>query len=166
MEIQTVPSDEHECCNLILRHFNRSDSQHLYLLINNLDGQAIQTSKAQSCIARLSTAKKIHLVCTIDHINAPLRKCQLLTTLFNLMNKLVMDQGMLGKLNLVWQDATTMQPYLEETAYENSVMVQQSGKLALASLHSVFQSLTSNAKAILNILMENQLSSRESQYQG
>lgn len=73
---------------------------------------------------------------------------------------------MLGKLNLVWQDATTMQPYLEETAFENSVMVQQSGKLALASLHSVFQSLTSNAKSILNILMENQLSGTESHYQG
>jgi origin recognition complex subunit 2 len=74
MEMPTVPTDEHECCNLILRHFNRSDSQHLYLLINNLDGQALQTSKAQNCIARLSTANKIHLVCTIDHINAPLRK--------------------------------------------------------------------------------------------
>jgi origin recognition complex subunit 2 len=74
LEMQTVPTDEHECCNLILRHFNRSDSQHLYLLINNLDGQALQTSKAQNCIARLSTAKKIHLVCTIDHINAPLCK--------------------------------------------------------------------------------------------
>jgi len=73
MDLPTVPSDEHECCNLILRHFNRSDSQHLYILINNLDGQALQSSKAQNAIARISTAKKIHLVATIDHINAPLR---------------------------------------------------------------------------------------------
>ncbi|CAB3367527.1 Hypothetical predicted protein [Cloeon dipterum] len=150
LDYAVVPGDENECCNIILRHFNHSDSHHLYLLINNIDGQALQSSKAQNAIARISMAKKLHLVASIDHINAPL----------------LLDQCLLAKLNLVWQDSTTMLPYYEETAFENSVMVQQSGKMVLSSLHSVFQSLTTNAKKILNILMENQLNAQEANYPG
>lgn len=41
--------------------------------------------------------------------------------------------------NALWCDGTTLGPYSEETSYENSLLVQQSGALALSSLIHVFK---------------------------
>lgn len=40
----------------------------------------------------------------------------------------------------------TFQHYVEETSYENSLLVQQTGALALSSLTHVLRSLTPNAR--------------------
>lgn len=40
----------------------------------------------------------------------------------------------------------TFQHYAEETSYENSLLVQQTGALALSSLTHVLRSLTPNAR--------------------
>ena len=50
-----------------------------------------------------------------------------------------MDVSKVSSYNPVWWDATTLLPYTEETSYENSLLVQQSGALALSSLIHVFQ---------------------------
>jgi origin recognition complex subunit 2 len=78
----------------------------------------------------------------------------------------VFDLSLLSRYNFLWQDVTTFLSYIEETAYENSLLVQQSGGLALASLHNVFQSLTSNAKEIYMLLVERQLESEDPKYLG
>lgn len=62
-----------------------------------------------------------------------------------------------SKFNFFWWDTTTFLSYQEETSYESSLLVQQSGALALSSLHNVFLSLTSNAKSIYILLAKNQL---------
>lgn len=46
----------------------------------------------------------------------------------------------------LWYETTTYLPYVEETSYENSLLVQQSGALALSSLTHVLRSLTPNAR--------------------
>ena len=56
-------------------------------------------------------------------------------------------------------DATTLQPYSEETSYENSLLVRQTADLALSSLRHVFKSLTPNARGIFILLAKNQVSS-------
>lgn len=48
--------------------------------------------------------------------------------------------------NWLWYETTTFLPYTEETSYENSLLVQQTGALALSSLTHVLRSLTSNAR--------------------
>ena len=99
--------------------------------------------------AGLAGHPKIHLICSIDHINAPL----------------ILDQRRLSKLNFIWFDCTTFLPYRlnltmsclaqsclccrEETGSENSLMTRQSGGLQLASLTSVWPSLTPNAKRVI-----------------
>ncbi|KAF4518859.1 hypothetical protein B566_EDAN006710 [Ephemera danica] len=90
----------------------------------------------------------------------------LLNNLDGAMLQSMFDQAQLSRFNFVWQDVTNFVAYSEETAFENSLLVQQSGGLALASLRSVFQSLTSNAKAIFNIIMSKQLDSTDQKYPG
>lgn len=48
--------------------------------------------------------------------------------------------------NWLWYETTTYMPYTEETSYENSLLVQQTGALALSSLTHVLRSLTPNAR--------------------
>ena len=64
----------------------------------------------------------------------------------------VWSQAIVTKYRWLWYDATTFEPYLEETSYENSLMTQQAGTLALRSMINVFKSLTPNAQNIF-ILM-------------
>lgn len=60
-----------------------------------------------------------------------------------------------------------MLPYTEETAYENSLLVQNSGTLALSSMKNVFHSLTVNGKRIYLMLIKHQIDNKSgSQYQG
>ena len=63
----------------------------------------------------------------------------------------------MGRFNWLWYDVTTFEPYTEETSYENSLLVQQSGSLALSSLIHVFRSLTSNAKGVFLLIGNYQL---------
>ena len=73
-------------------------SSDLYLLIHNIDGPMLRNTKTQTAISKLVASPKVHLLCSIDHINAPL----------------IWDQQCLARLNLLWFDSTTFLPYLEE----------------------------------------------------
>ena len=110
----------------------------LYLLVHNIDGPMLRTTKVQTALAQLVAHPLVHLVCSIDHINAPL----------------VWDQNCLAKLNLIWFDTTTFLPYLAEAGDANTLMVRKTGQSALASLSSVWASLTPNAKKIYVIIIK------------
>ena len=58
----------------------------IYLLIHNIDGATLRNDKSQTVIAQLAAHPLIHLVCSIDHINAPL----------------LWEQNKLSKLNFIW----------------------------------------------------------------
>lgn len=73
----------------------------------------------------------------------------------------------MSQAKFVFYDCTTFAPYNEEISYENSLLVQQSSTLGLASLVHVFASLTYNAKAIFILIAERQLEhSNDSNYHG
>ncbi|KAJ4428968.1 hypothetical protein ANN_25964 [Periplaneta americana] len=113
----------------------------LFLIVHNLDGPMLQSEKSQDVLSRLARMQYVHLLASIDHINAPL----------------IWDEAKLSRYNFVWWDVTSMQPYAGETQFENSLLVQQSGGLALSSLSNVFHSLTSNARSIFIIMVRHQL---------
>ena len=98
----------------------------------------LRTTKVQTALAQLVAHPLVHLVCSIDHINAPL----------------IWDQNCLAKLNLIWFDTTTFLPYLAEAGDANTLMVRKTGQSALASLSSVWASLTPNAKKIYVIIIK------------
>lgn len=121
----------------------------LYLLVHNIDGPMLRNEKAQAVLAELANHPKIHLVCSIDHINAPL----------------IWDQFKLARFNFIWFDSTTFLPYREEAAGE-SVMVKASGSLQLASITHVLAALTPNAKRIFLVLANYQIENAEAHYPG
>nr|CAG4652061.1 EOG090X0AVI [Triops cancriformis] len=122
----------------------------LYLLIHNIDGPSLQNEKAQDCLSRLATIDGIHIVASIDHINAPI----------------LWDATKASRFRFLHFDATTFGPYVEETSFENSILDQQSSTLALSSLVHVFASLTPNAKGIFMLISKHQLEQEDSNYAG
>jgi len=124
----------------------------LYLLVHNIDGPMLRSSKVQTALASLVSHPRVHLICSIDHINAPL----------------IWDQYCLSKLNLIWFDTTTFLPYLAEAGDASTLMVRKTGQSALSSLSSVWASLTPNAKKIYVIIIKYQLETADEadNYQG
>lgn len=56
---------------------------------------------------------------------------------------------------------TSFEPYKEETSYENSLLVQHTGALALSSLVHVFRSLTPNARGIFILIVGHQIEEKD-----
>ncbi|XP_056452591.1 origin recognition complex subunit 2 isoform X1 [Gadus chalcogrammus] len=136
------PSDQIDYISQTLKD---SPDLHIYLLIHNIDGSMLRGEKTQSALGHLASLPNMHLVASIDHINAPL----------------VWDQCKQSQFNWLWWECVTYQRYVEETSYENSLLVQQTGALALSSLTHVLRSLTSNARGIFKLLVEFQLENRD-----
>lgn len=140
----------HEVVDLIEEEMNKIES-HIFVIIYNIDGTMLRNEKAQSTLSRLSSVANIHLLASIDHINAGL----------------LWDNTKLATFKFLWWDTTTMLPYKEETANENSLLVQNSGVLALSSMRNVFQSLTTNGRGIFLLIVKSQINNKgNSNYQG
>ncbi|XP_056632020.1 origin recognition complex subunit 2 [Diorhabda sublineata] len=151
LEVEDIPGNPVEACELIINEMEQIPETHLYLIIHNIEGEPLRNGKSQNILARLASTRNIHFIASIDHINAPL----------------IWDDNKLSKFNFIWWDATSFALYSEETSFEQSMMVQQSSTLALSSLRNVFASLTSNSKRIYNIIVKHQLeNSKNKYYQG
>ncbi|XP_068924853.1 origin recognition complex subunit 2 isoform X2 [Petaurus breviceps papuanus] len=131
--------------NWIINRFKDDSTLELFLLIHNLDSQMLRGDKSQQILGQLSSLPKIYLIASIDHINAPL----------------MWDHSKQSLYNWLWYETTTYRPYTEETSYENSLLVQQCGTLALSSLTHVFRSLTPNARGIFRLLIKYQLENED-----
>lgn len=116
----------------------QAQPKEIFLIIHSLDGAYLRVSSAQVCLSSLAQSPSIHILASIDHINAPL----------------MWDQKMLSQYNWLWFDTSTYEPYTWEGAYEKSLLVQPSG---LDSLSHIMQSVTSNAKGIFRLLARYQL---------
>lgn len=137
-----TPSDQ---IHFIAQTLKDSPDLHVYLLIYNIDGPMLRGEKTQSALGQLASLPNLHLVASIDHINAPL----------------VWDQFKQSQFNWLWWECVTFQHYTEETSYENSLLVQQTGALALSSLTHVLRSLTPNARGIFKLLVKFQLENKD-----
>ncbi|XP_069790458.1 origin recognition complex subunit 2 isoform X2 [Narcine bancroftii] len=132
--------------SFIIRAFNEDSDLDLYLIIHNIDGQMLRGDRNQQILSQLAAIPGVHLLASIDHLNAALMWDQTRSYLFNWL----------------WYEVTTFKPYTEETSYENSLLVQQSGALALSSLTHVLRSLTPNARGIFKLLARFQLENKDS----
>uniref|UniRef100_A0A8C4IFE2 Origin recognition complex subunit 2 n=1 Tax=Dicentrarchus labrax TaxID=13489 RepID=A0A8C4IFE2_DICLA len=137
-----TPSDQIQYISQTLKD---SPDLHVYLLIHNIDGLMLRGEKTQSALGQLASLPNLHLVASLDHINAPL----------------VWDQFQQSQFNWLWWECVTFQHYAEETSYENSLLVQQTGALALSSLTHVLRSLTPNARGIFQLLVKFQLENKD-----
>eukprot|EP00112_Aurelia_sp_Birch-Aquarium-sp1_P006295 Seg1697.12 transcript_id=Seg1697.12/GoldUCD/mRNA.D3Y31 product="Origin recognition complex subunit 2" protein_id=Seg1697.12/GoldUCD/D3Y31 len=127
--------------SMLITPILRDEADELFLIIHNIDGPMLRNSKTQNAISYLATSSKIHIIASIDHINAPI----------------IWDQNRSSRFSWLWYNTTTYERYTEETSFENSLLVQQTGSLALSSLTHVLRSLTPNARGIFKLLVQYQL---------
>ncbi|XP_055472524.1 origin recognition complex subunit 2 [Psammomys obesus] len=130
----------------IINRFKKDSSLELFLLIHNLDSQMLRGDNSQQILGQLSSLQNVYLIASIDHLNAPL----------------MWDHAKQSLYNWLWYETTTYSPYTEETSYENSLLVKQSGSLPLSSLIHVLRSLTPNARGIFRLLIKFQLDNQDS----
>ncbi|KAJ3092452.1 Origin recognition complex subunit 2 [Quaeritorhiza haematococci] len=116
--------------------------QRLYILIHNIDGENLRSEKSQSTLSMLASIPGIHMLASIDHINA----------------HLMWDNVRHSRFNWILHDATTFEPYTRETTFENQLMVKaNTAELGVRRVLFVFKSLTGNAKKVFKILAEYQM---------
>nr|prf origin recognition complex protein [Drosophila melanogaster] len=145
------PANPHEAVDMIEEEFATMPETHLFLIVHNTDGAMTRNVKAQAITSRTARMPNIHTTASIDHMNTP--------TLW--------DQGKTCSFNFSWWDCTTMTPYTNETAFENSTTVQNSGELATSSMRSVFSSTTTNSRGIYMTIVKYQLKNKgNATYQG
>ncbi|GBM77351.1 Origin recognition complex subunit 2 [Araneus ventricosus] len=142
-------SSNYEHAEYIKKHFSEGKDE-LYLIIHNLDGMSLRSTKTQTLLSSLATVPNIHFVASIDHINAPL----------------MWDQIMLSHFKWVWFDVTTFEPYVLETSYENSIFKDKSSHLLLSSLLNVYNGLNSNGQGVFKILAQHQFEQKDQSFLG
>ncbi|CAH6791660.1 Orc2 [Phodopus roborovskii] len=130
----------------IINKFKEDSSLELFLLIHNLDSQMLRGDNSQQILGQLSSLHNVYLIASVDHLHAPL----------------MWDHAKQSLYNWLWYETTTYSPYTEETSYENSLLVKQSGSLPLSSLIHVLRSLTPNARGIFRLLIKFQLDNQDS----
>lgn len=67
-------ANQNECFDVIEKTMSRYPEERIFLLIHNLDGGMLRSSKAQDVLSRLASIPNVHMLASVDHINAPLSK--------------------------------------------------------------------------------------------
>lgn len=98
----------------IFDFFSQSPKRRLFLIIHNIDAPTLRSAKAKSCLSLLASNSCIHLIASVDRINAPL--------LWSSTESSVRKQhhGYAGDRRgyaWLWHDLTTLEPYDIELAH-------------------------------------------------
>ncbi|XP_003242165.1 origin recognition complex subunit 2 isoform X1 [Acyrthosiphon pisum] len=151
LDLESCPGSSELAIQQIEEKLKLKTSEHIYILINNLDGVELQNYKAQHVISRICSLKKVHLIASMDRVNSAL----------------MFDNTKLGDYNFIWMDCTNFLPYTVETNFIQSLMVKNIGtQHSLSGLNNVFKSLPSNAKSILLLLIKNRIENKNDKKYG
>lgn len=115
----------------------------LYIVLHNIDGQQLRSSEGQALLGELAAMPRVHLVASVDHVNAPL----------------LWSKREAARFNWVWQEATTFAPYSVETAHLPQLLASKGEERHIRGATNVLRTLTPNARHIFRLLAEHQLSS-------
>lgn len=74
LDINSVPSNVYEAVKLIEDEMAVCTGTNLFLLIHNIDGTMLRNNKTQNVLSKLAKIKNIHMIVSVDFINAPLSK--------------------------------------------------------------------------------------------
>ena len=123
------------------------EPRRLYIVLHNIDGPQLRTSEAQALLGELASMDRVHLIASIDHINAPL----------------LWSKREAARFNWVWQEAATFAPYALETANLPQLLASKGEERHVRGAANVLRSLTPNGRAIFRLLAEHQLENEDSQ---
>ena len=124
-----------------------SAPKRLYIVLHNIDGPQLRTSEAQALLGELAAMDRVHLIASIDHVNAPL----------------LWSKREAARFNWVWQEASTFASYALETANLPQLLASKGEERHVRGAANVLRSLTANGRAIFRLLAEHQLENEDSQ---
>jgi len=52
-----------------------AEAGHVFLIVHNIDGMALRSSKVQTILSMLACMHGLHIVASVDHVNAHLSEC-------------------------------------------------------------------------------------------
>jgi origin recognition complex subunit 2 len=130
-----VPIQDHLQAVIQVVQSEYSRANPLYIFFHGIDSPGVRQEKSQEIFAALASLESIRFVASVDHINA----------------FLLWDYFQLSKFNWIPHLVTTFQPYLEETAMSNTLMIK-SGQVTSHSALAVLASLPHNSKECFRLL--------------
>ncbi|KAF7422344.1 Origin recognition complex subunit 2 [Pleurotus ostreatus] len=146
-----------------------SSKHHLYLIIHNIDGPFFRTTKAKSVISLWGMNPHIHILASVDHINAPL--------LWSTSESSARKQGGNNRgFAWLWHDISTLSSYDFELSFADRTSIRgahgikasdtgTSSAVAMtetAALH-ILASVTQKAKKLFKLMGERQLGISDSE---
>ncbi|TFK22148.1 DNA replication origin binding protein [Coprinopsis marcescibilis] len=150
-----------------------SQKQHLYLIVHNVDATPLRTSRAKSVLGLLALNPHIHIVASIDHINAPLLWSS--SELFSRQPTESSGPTATRGFSWLWHDLTTLLPYDAELAFVDSSslsgahgggrrkvdlsVVQNPAAMSETAANHILASVTQKAKKLFELLARRQLES-------
>lgn len=75
MDLESCPGSAELAIQQIEETLKLKNAEHIYILIHNIDGIELQNYKTQHILSRICSLKNVHLVASIDKVNAALSKC-------------------------------------------------------------------------------------------
>ncbi|KAI8462573.1 MAG: origin recognition complex subunit 2-domain-containing protein [Monoraphidium minutum] len=116
-------------------------ARRLYVLIHNIDGPGLRAPEEQLWLGRLAQCPNVHLVASVDHVNAAL----------------LWEPRAAARFRWLWVEAPTYAAYEDETRDTPPLLtgcLQSSSKRGAAT---VLGTLVSAARAVFRVLAERQL---------
>ncbi|PPQ93746.1 hypothetical protein CVT25_008126 [Psilocybe cyanescens] len=156
---------------------NPDQKLHLYIIIHNIDATPLRASKSKSILSLLAHNPRIHIIASIDHINAPLlwssseifsRKPDSITT----------DSIPSRGFSWLWHDLTTLASYDFELAFADrsslsgahtggarrktdTLAAQNATAMSETAASHILASVTQKAQKLFTLLGDRQLEAIE-----
>lgn len=148
-----APAQINDAIGMIGQFFKREDVASkgltVFVIIHNIDGEQLRNVQSQNALCQLAAIPQVRLVCSVDHINAPL----------------LWDSSRMDCLSFLWHDVTTFEPYDVETSMAEDSglvsLVRGDGARTLHGMKHVMRSLPANARRVFRVLADHQLAASD-----
>ncbi|KXS16637.1 ORC2-domain-containing protein [Gonapodya prolifera JEL478] len=116
---------------------------HLYIIVHNIDAPGLRSDRAQDVLSHLAALPRIHLACSVDHVDAGL----------------LWDGRKHARFRFAWHDCATFEPYdVEARDVVGSLGVVApevgAGGKGLKGLVWVMRSLQANVRRIFGVAVK------------
>ncbi|KAG2003279.1 DNA replication origin binding protein [Coprinopsis cinerea AmutBmut pab1-1] len=154
---------------------NPAQKHHLYLIIHNIDAAPLRTTRSKAVLGLLAMNPKIHIVASIDHLNATLLWSS--SEVFARKPAEASSTTAVRGFSWLWHDLTTLAPYDAELAYADRssisganigarrkadlAMAQNPAAMSETAASHILASVTQKAKKLFILLGKKQLESIE-----
>lgn len=164
--------------------FSSPDLKPLFLLIHNIDSPNLRSPKLKSQLATLASHTRIHLIASIDHVNAPLLWS---STECSTRKRENADESLsyhAPGFSWLWHDLTTMASYdfelahADRSSYAGASMSTRPGRggpagltagntiMSEAAAQHVLAAVTQKAKKLFKLMATKQLAAMDEDSEG